>query len=218
MNNPWTSHTTALLTELPTMSSDEFKAIKRRYTAELADPVKEFVTDLLPHLHEEVSSGLIGTPKTNGSIAPINNDLRFNPDASPYKDHIMLRFWEGPTKKTAPMLIVHLSPTRIGFASGIVPADVDTWRTVVDHDGVELAAAIDELADGTGADVVGEALKRTPKPFTEDHPRARLLRHKMLQVRWILDAVPHEVDLVEFCTTELARTRRLHAELVARFT
>ncbi len=218
MTNPWTAATTALLTELPTMSSEEFKAQKKRYTTVLADPVKELVTELLPRLQSEVSAGIVGAAKTNGSIAPINNDLRFNPDASPYKDHVMLRFWEGQAKRVAPMLMVHIAPTRIGFASGIVPADVGLWRTVVDERGEELAAAIDELAAVTGADIVGEALKRTPSPYDDDHPRAALLRHKMLQVRWILDGVPHEVDLIDHCTTELARSRRLHDELVRLFT
>ena len=217
MTNPWTHETTEFLTELPTLSSDEFKAMKKRYTSVLADPVKELVTDLLPHLHADVSAGVIGAAKTNGSIAPINNDLRFNPDATPYKDHVMLRFWEGPAKRVAPMLMVHVAPTRVGFASGIVPVDVGIWREAVDERGEELAAAIDELATATGADVVGEELKRTPKPYDDDHPQAALLRHKMLQVRWILDAVPHEVDLVEFCATELGRTKRLHAELVRLF-
>ncbi len=218
MTNHWTHETTDLLAELPTLSSDEFKAMKKRYTTVLADPVKEVVTELLPRLQTEISSGIVGAAKTNGSIAPINNDLRFNPDATPYKDHVMLRFWEGPVKKVAPMLMVHVAPTRIGFASGIVPVDVGVWRTAVDEQGEELATAIDELATETGADVVGEALKRTPSPFGDDHPRAALLRHKMLQVRWIRDLVPHEVDVVDHCADELARARRLHRELVRLFT
>ena len=218
MTNPWTTETTRLLTELPTLSADEFKAMKKRYTTVLADPVKELVSELLPRLKSEISAAIVGAAKTNGSIAPINNDLRFNPDATPYKDHVMLRFWEGPAKRVAPMLMVHIAPTRIGFASGIVPVDVAVWRAAVDERGEELASAIDELATATGADIVGEALKRTPGPYDDDHPRAALLRHKMLQVRWILDAVPHEVDLIDHCTIELARSRRLHGELVRLFT
>ena len=61
----------------------------------------------LPRSH---SPDIEAQPKNNGSTAPINNDLGFSPDASPYKDHIMLRFWEGTPKKTAPMLMVRISP------------------------------------------------------------------------------------------------------------
>ena len=35
--------------------------------------------------------------------APINNDLRFSPDKSPYKDHLLLRFWEGADKTGKPL-------------------------------------------------------------------------------------------------------------------
>ncbi|MEZ5342482.1 MAG: DUF2461 family protein [Acidimicrobiales bacterium] len=63
---------------------------------------------------------IVASPKTNGSIGPINNDLRFKPDASPYKDHLLFRFWEGASKKTAPTLFIRLSPSDgIGIAKAV---------------------------------------------------------------------------------------------------
>lgn len=52
------------------------------------------------YLRANISDAVEAQPQPTGSIAPINNDLRFRPDASPYKNHLMFRFWEGPVKKT----------------------------------------------------------------------------------------------------------------------
>ncbi|MFT4595826.1 MAG: hypothetical protein ACI9TF_000063 [Paracrocinitomix sp.] len=51
------------------------------------------------YLRANIFDATEAQPKTNGSIAPIKNDLRSSPDASPYKDHLMFRFWEGPVKQ-----------------------------------------------------------------------------------------------------------------------
>lgn len=207
------------LAALPDKDPDWFKANKAAYEAAVVKPTKAFVVDLGDRLRE-LGAGVEAQPKTNGSIAPINNDLRFNPDAAPYKDHVMLRFWEGSPKKTAPMLMVRVAPDGIGFASGIVPGDVGRWRDVVDGPGGQpLADAIAELAEATSADVVGEALKKVPSPYAPDHPRGQLLRHKMLQVRWI-QPVPTAInaaDFVDWCADELGQAVPLHRRLVEEF-
>ena len=98
--------------------ADWFKARKKDYQRLIVAPSKAFVTDLGAELQSRVSAGIVAEPKTNGSIAPINNDLRFSPDKSPYKDHLLLKFWEGANKKTAPTLYVRIAPSGIGFATG----------------------------------------------------------------------------------------------------
>lgn len=207
------------LTELGSNDKAWFDAHRKQYDAEVVAPAKAFVVALGEELRASISDGIEAQPKTNGSIAPINNDLRFSPDASPYKDHLMFRFWEGPTKKTSAMLMVRLHPTDgIGFASGMNFASVDDWRVKVaaDKTGKVLAAAIDQVVAATGADVVGQGLKKVPKPYDPGHVRGDLLRHKGLQVRFIKET-PKGITkpgFVPWCANHLARTADIHHWLV----
>jgi uncharacterized protein (TIGR02453 family) len=198
--------------------ADWFKARKKDYQRLIVAPSKAFVTDLGAELQSRVSAGIVAEPKTNGSIAPINNDLRFSPDKSPYKDHLLLKFWEGANKKTAPTLYVRIAPSGIGFATGAVFADLNGWRErVASQPGAELARALAKLVRGTGAEVVGADLKRVPAPYPADHPRGDLLRHKMIQVRWEekAPALLGKPAFVGWCAKRLERAAPIHHWLVA---
>ena len=75
----------------------------------------------------------------------------------------------------APTLNIRLSQSTVGFASGMVIADVDAWWTAVGEDsGAPLQKAIDKLAKAYDLDVAGQALKKVPKPWPDDHPRGDL--------------------------------------------
>jgi len=206
----------SFLTALGDQDRDWFQAHKKQYDAEVAQPAKDFVDAMSALLQEHVSPLVVGQPKTNGSIAPINNDLRFNPDAAPYKDHLLLKWWEGGDKKTAPTLWVRLSEEQVGFASGIALGDVDRWRASVGgDDGAALAAALSTLGDRFDIDVAGQALKKVPKPWPDDHPRADLLLHKMFQVRWPEPTPPSvgSAEFADFCADRLALLGDVHAWL-----
>lgn len=195
-----------------------FDANRPTYLAEVVEPTKAFVVELGARLRSDISPYLVAEPKVNGSIAPINTDLRFSPDGHPYKDHVLLRFWQGVPKKTAPTLFVRLSARHVGFAAGAALADLEKWRRAVDDDetGPRLAAAIDSLRDGRDLHVAGEDYKRVPKPYAQNHPRADLLRHKMLQVRWTEPLPPSVCDnaFVDFCAGRLAGCASIHNWLV----
>lgn len=207
------------LAGLPDRDPDWFKANRKEYERLVVSPTKAFVVDLGEELRA-FRPGIEAEPKTNGSISPINNDLRFSPDKAPYKDHLLLRFWEGSPKKTAPTLFVRIGAGHVGFATGVVPADVGEWRAVVDGPlGPQLAAQVAELAAVNKAEIAGEGLKRVPAPYPADHPRADLLRHKMLQVRWS-ERAPASVSkpgFVGWCGTRLEACLPLHATLVEAF-
>ena len=208
----------ALLTRLRREGRDWFAVNKPFYDANVATPAKAFVADTTELLRERISPEIVGQPKTNGSISPINNDLRFNPDADPYKDHLLMKWWQGPDKKLAPTLWVRLGEDDVGFAAGINIADVERWRRAVGEDsGAALADAIEGLSARFDLDVAGQALKRVPAPWPDDHPRADLLRHKSFQVRWP-EPVPASVTtagFAEFCADRLALLADVHHWLVA---
>jgi uncharacterized protein (TIGR02453 family) len=209
----------ALLAGLPRRNAAWFKANQKAYRSTVLEPAKAFVTAMGALLAESISPEVAAEPKTNGSIAPINNDVRFAKDKSPYKDHLLFRFWQGRDKKTAPTLFVRLSAESVGFASGAVFASVDEWRKRVDDDksGATLAKAIQKIERGrSDVDVAGAALKRVPAPYGADHPRAELLKHKLIQIRWP-EPVPNTVGSARFapwCDARLARVADLHRWLV----
>ena len=212
-----------LLARLPNLDTDGFAAARGDWQTYLLDPARDLVDDLGARLNEQVSPGLTASPKVNGSIAPINADLRFNPSGPRYKDHLLLRWWEGEPKKTAPTLFLRVDPGRIGFASGVSFASTATWRAAVSDSatGGQLRRLIDDVkrADGdVEVDLAGADLKRVPKPFPDDHLSADLLRHRaMFQLRWA-EPLPIQVstgDLTEFCAQRLARLAGLHRWLVA---
>lgn len=115
--------------------------------------------------------------------------------------------------------MVRMSPTDgIGFASGIMLADLDLWRGKIadDKTGKAFAAALAKLVKSTNADVVGEELKKVPKPYDEDHPRGDLLRHKGFQVRF-LEKTPSSISspsFVEWCGDRLVKMADVHRWLV----
>ena len=188
-----------LLRELPTRDKTWFEANRPAYQALIAEPAKAFVETVTAELQRDLSPAITGVPRVNGSISPINRDIRFSADKTPYKDHLLFRWWEGADKKTAPTLFVRLDAEEVGFATGAALPSLETWRALIDAEatGAPLAAAIAALTAETGAEVAGAEYKRVPKPYASDHARASLLRHKWLQVRW-LQPFPEDVAATEF--------------------
>ena len=158
------------------------------------------------------------SPRVNGSIAPLNRDVRFSADKTPYKDHLLFRWWEGSTKKTAPTLFVRLSADGIGFATGAT-FEVDHWRMLIDDDktGRPLSDAITAIGRMKPIDIAGAELKRVPAPYPADHPRGDLLRHKWIQVRWP-ESMPESIEsarFVDWCMSRLQLMADIHRWLVA---
>jgi uncharacterized protein (TIGR02453 family) len=209
------------LAELGTSDKGWFDANRTSYQSLVVEPTKAFVAAIGERLAAGFAPAIVAQPKANGSIAPINNDLRFSPDKAPYKDHLLLRFWEGPEKKTAPTLFIRLSPIDVGFATGALLPGLEKWRALVDDDesGRPLAAALEHLGHGRDLDVAGEGYKRVPKPYADDHHRAKLLRHKTFQARWAepLPASINDAGFVDDCMERLGACEDVHRWLVANF-
>lgn len=207
----------AFLRELPSRDKMWFRANRATYDEEIMAPARAFVTALGEQLQAEISPDIVASPKVNGSIAPINRDLRFSADKTPYKDHLLFRWWEGAEKKMAPTLYVRLSADDVGFAAGAL-FDVGRWRALIDDDGSggPLADAIAEIGVLKPVEVAGAELKRVPAPYPADHPRGDLLRHKWIQIRWS-ESVPAAVGSARFvgwCMSRLRLTADIHRWLV----
>ncbi len=204
------------LRELPTHDKAWFDANRPAYQALVAEPAKALVEAVAADLRNELSPAIVGVPRVNGSISPINRDIRFSADKTPYKDHLLFRWWEGEEKKTAPTLFVRLAADEVGFATGIMLPSLERWRELVDAEatGAPLASAIAELVAETGAEVAGIEYKRVPKPYPAEHPRADLLRCKWLQVRWMEPFPEDGSDFAPWCARHLLRCAGVHRWLV----
>ena len=204
------------LRELPTHDKAWFDANRKAYQSLIAEPAKALVEAVATDLRNELSPAIVGVPRVNGSISPINRDIRFSADKTPYKDHLLFRWWEGEDKKTAPTLFVRLAADEVGFATGVMLPSLDRWRELVDAEstGAPLTSAIAALVAETGADVAGIEYKRVPKPFSAEHPRADLLRCKWLQVRWMEPFPEDGSDFAPWCARQLMRCADVHRWLV----
>ena len=205
---------------LPGWTTDDRAEHKDDYD-HLVETTKRFAQAVGDRIRETVSDTVSVEPKVNGSISPFNRDLRFADDRSlPYKDHLMVNFWDGPDKKTAPTLRVRVNPASTGFGGGAVFSKdgLERFRAAVAAEGgSELASAIDALAGARPSlDVPEPELKRVPGDHDPDHPRGDLLRRKSLHVRW-QDPTPASIGsaaFVDWCGERLDDLGPVHRWLV----
>ena len=107
-------------------------------------------------------------------------DLRFSADKSPYKTHVAAVSQESD----AGSYYVQVSATGLMVAGGyyrMTKDQLDRYRAAVadDRAGAALADVVAGL-ERDGFTMHGEELKRVPRGFDADHPRADLLRRKGL--------------------------------------
>jgi uncharacterized protein (TIGR02453 family) len=104
-------------------------------------------------------------------------DIRFSADKSPYKTAIGATLASGG--------YVHLSASGLGVGAGchvMAPDQLARFRSTIDDDraGAALEAAIAEVERRGVPVTTRERLKRIPRGFDLEHPRADLLRDKDL--------------------------------------
>ena len=201
---------------------DWFLANKTRYQAALVAPGKAFVEAMGPAL-QELDPDLNAVPKVNGSIFRINRDIRFAADKRPYKEEAGFRFWHGPDRKAnVSGLMMRIKPGFVGLAAGIWAFDKDVraaFREAVADDarGTVLAEAIANLGVN-GCTFTAPKLKRVPKPWTQDHPRADLLKLNGLVVGIDIAPAPdalHGPEFVGWCADQFEQMLPVHEWLLA---
>lgn len=181
-----------------------FTAHKRDYETLVYNPAQVFVTALGQRL-QELIAGLRYETGYNGSVMRIHRDTRFSPDKSPYKTNLGMMFWHGEGKKMErPGYYVHLDATGGFIAAGhyIFPKPhLARYREAIMDD--KLGAALEQAVAAVGPDYeIGmQRLKKVPRGFEIDHPRAEWLRYDGL----IASTPPFDVatvtraDFVEVC-------------------
>jgi uncharacterized protein (TIGR02453 family) len=147
---------------------------KRYWTAHKAvfdASVHAPMAELLAELADEFGDGRIARPY---------RDVRFSADKSPYKTAIYAILDQGGyVNFSADGLVVG-----VGYHH-MEPDQLDRYRRAVadDGSGAELAGVVGLLAAGKVQVGGSSSLKRVPRGYPADHPRADLLRHKGL-IAW----------------------------------
>ena len=116
-----------------------------------------------------------------GKVFRANRDIRFSKDKSPYKTNVA-----GYAGMGGRGGYLSLDARGLTVAAGryeLTTAELNKFRKRVaaDATGAPLAAIVAKL-ERSGYQMGGEALKRVPAGWPQDHPRARLLRHKLLYI------------------------------------
>ena len=171
------------LAELQLNNSREwFQANRRRYEADVRDPLLEFVADFGERLREISPHYVADARPVGGSMFHIHRDVRFSRDKSPYKTNAGLHFRHQVGREVhGPGFYLHLEPGGSFAGSGIWHPDSETlakvrgaidanparWRRIVDDEGFRARYRLE-----------GDSLKRPPKGYDPDHPLIDDLKRK----------------------------------------
>lgn len=159
-----------------------FQANKKRYEAEVRDPMLHFIADVGPHL-ETVSKRFVADPRPRGgSLFRIYRDVRFSKDKSPYKTNVGAHFRHEVGRDVhAPGFYLHLEPGQVFVASGVWhpsgSALTKIRDAIVEHPKAwqRVISSKDFCAIGS---LGGDSLKRPPKGYEPDHPLIEDLKRK----------------------------------------
>jgi uncharacterized protein (TIGR02453 family) len=165
---------------------DWFKAHKEDYESLWVAPMKQLLEGLLP----VIGKAYKGLPVKEPKMFRIQRDVRFAKDKSPYKTNVaaMVALDTGGSEEEgfggAAAIYMHFGLQDIAAAGhwALAPDDLARYRQLVadDKTGLELAKRVKRL-EGKGFTVsTFESLKKVPKGFDPEHPRAALLKHKGL--------------------------------------
>ncbi|HZE71879.1 MAG TPA: TIGR02453 family protein [Pyrinomonadaceae bacterium] len=160
---------------------DWFQIHKTRYEQSVRDPFLNFIRDFQPQL-QKISPHFIVDPRpSGGSLLRIYKDLRFRPDAPPYKTMAAARFPHSAFKRTvAPGFYLHLEPGKCFLGGGLWHPDPQTRSRIRDAivgNPSQWKKATSSKAFKTNCTLGGDLLKRLP-PALEDHPFAHDLKRK----------------------------------------
>lgn len=165
-------------------NKDWMQANKPAYQAareEFIDFVHQVILKMTP-----IDTGLLGLePKK--CIFRINRDIRFSNDKSPYKINFGMFLSEGGKKSGKAGYYFHLEPDGNSFLAGGMYApeteNLAKIRQEIDYNPADLKKIVEQKAfKNLFGTLQGDALKRAPKGYPQDHPNIELLKLKSFVV------------------------------------
>lgn len=195
---------------------DWFKAHEDEYRHGWLEPMHALLWDVRTKLVKIYGDAALDPPK----VFRIHRDVRFSRDKSPYKTHIggfLPIAGRGSTGEPGPVaLYLHVGTDNyVGAGNWIMePAQLTAYRAALldERRGGELTRILAKL-DKAGFRVGShDALKRVPRGFDPEHPRAELAKRKGLVVAF--PDLPLELLTSRELVDWLARHARSAAAIV----
>ncbi|HWE24443.1 MAG TPA: DUF2461 domain-containing protein [Myxococcales bacterium] len=166
---------------------DWFEAHRAVWDDQIVPAMLSWCSQLCEVLRD-VMPRLVFVPRVGGSLYRLNRDIRFSRDKSPYKTHVAALLWEGGDKHDAPGIYLHIAPSEVLFGGGMwifeQEGRLDRYRKRLqdERSAQRLESALSQARKAGLAIEAAEKLKRPPRPFTPEHPRAELSLYKGLTV------------------------------------
>jgi len=159
-----------------------FDANKARYLRDVRDPMLRFIGALQAPLAKVSKHFDVDPRPVGGSMMRIYRDIRFSPDKSPYKTAVAAQFSHRAGTETAMAgFYLHLQPGSSMLGGGVwrpAPDALQRIREAIVKDPKGWRAASSPKGLGADAAFHGEALKRAPRGFDENHPCIEDLKRK----------------------------------------
>ncbi len=192
---------------------DWFVANQQRYETHVREPARELIRRLAPHIDKKVSAHFAASDKKQGgSLMRIHRDVRFARDKSPYKTNIGIQIRHAGGKDVhGPGLYVHIDLNECFIGVGSWRPDADSLgqirRRIADAP-KEWKAARDDERFRSYFELRGDALKRIPRGYDDDHPFADDLKRKdhLAVAAMSIDDVLGD-GLVDYCVDRFVAAR-----------
>lgn len=180
MGNPYfTPRLFEFLTELKAQNTRSwFEANRKRYERDVKEPMLCFIADFGPRLRT-VSARFSADPRpVGGSMFRIHRDIRFSKDKSPYKTNVGAHFphLRGGRDAHAPGFYLHLAPGQSFGGGGLWHPDAAALKKVRDQ--IANRSKGWEAVRRRKIPIQGDALKRVPSTYAQNHPYAADLKRK----------------------------------------
>jgi uncharacterized protein (TIGR02453 family) len=151
---------------------------RERYERDVKEPMVRFIADFGPRL-KTVSPQFRADPRpVGGSMFRIHRDIRFSKDKSPYKTNVGAHFphLRSGRDAHAPGFYLHLASGQSFGAGGLWHPDAPALTRIRDQ--IASRAKGWEAVRRRGIPIQGDALKRVPSTYDQDHPFAEDLKRK----------------------------------------
>ena len=200
-----------------------FEKNRQAYKDHLIAPAKLLVQSIGARL-DEFSPDFQADPRVNGSILPINRDIRLSKDKTPYRTHLELWFWEGGPERTwdCSGFFFRMTPQSLILGTGIhafSKTALASYREAIVNppEGSALVNAIRRVEQAGPYEMGGDSFKRVPTGYDPDGEQAELLKKKGLYVQ-IEGPIPHNIftrKFVDYCVAHFRNIHPVHQWLVA---